>query len=189
MNGPDARPELPSSAGAILSAATELFAQHGFHQVTVRDIAARASLSPAMVIKCWGSKEALFYRAARIVAPTLPDVPRVKLGTALVRELIERMETGELEVLNRALNLRLSAPDPASIREQFARAYFKPLAERLGGSVDANMRAELAVSALVGLAAGMRLFEAPGSTTAPESVVEQYGGAVQYLIDGAWPDG
>lgn len=151
----------------------------------MRDIAASANRSPAMVIKCWGSKEDLFYRAARILAPPLPDVAKEELGAVMVRDLVMRMQCGELEVLNRALNLRLSAPNPASVRGQFARAYLVPLAERLGGTVEAKLRAELAVAALVGLAASMRLFESPVSLASPQDVITKYGAVVQQLIDGS----
>lgn len=92
-----------SSAAAIISAATELFAQRGFHEVTIRDIAAHADRSPAMVIKCWRSKRELFYRAATISPPPLPDVPDNELGESLVMNLVERAQGGHLEPLVRAL--------------------------------------------------------------------------------------
>ncbi|NIQ52267.1 MAG: helix-turn-helix transcriptional regulator, partial [Gemmatimonadetes bacterium] len=68
------------SRDAILTAAAELFAERGFDQVTIRDIATRANLSPAMVMKCGGSKKQLFYRTARITPPPLPAVPDSELG-------------------------------------------------------------------------------------------------------------
>lgn len=173
-----------SSAAVIVAAARELFAQRGFHQVTIRDIAARANRSPAMVMKCWGSKQDLFYQAATIDSPPLPDVPDEELGRALVRDLVERAQGEVLEPLNRALNLRLSAPDPDSVRERLAEAYFVPLTERLGGGGDARLRAELVVAALAGLAASLRLFEAPASLAAPEEVIHRYGRAIQLLVDG-----
>src|SRR5690606_29040310 len=98
--------------GAILSAATELFAERGYDQVTIRDIAARARCSAAMVMKCGGSKRELFYAAATINPPPLPDVPDSELGAALVNELVSRYTDEALEPLNRALVLRITAPDP-----------------------------------------------------------------------------
>ena len=170
------------SREAILAAAAELFAEHGFNQVTIRDIAARAELSPAMVMKCGGSKRELFYEAATIVPPQLPDVPHSHLGETLVRELLQRFTDNSLEALNRALVLRLSAPDPGSVRDRFISGYLDPLAERLGGDQDAHLRSELAVAALIGLAATLRIFEAPTSGTAPEEVVKRYGPVVQALL-------
>jgi AcrR family transcriptional regulator len=153
------------------------------NQVTIRDIAARADLSPAMVMKCGGSKRELFYEAATVVPPALPDVPSAHLGQALVRELLERFCASSVEPLSRALVLRLSAPDPESVRQRFISGYLDPLAERLGGDQDAHLRAELAVAALVGLAATLRVFEAPASGATPDEVAQRYGPVVQTLLD------
>jgi AcrR family transcriptional regulator len=178
----DVAPPTAGSRAAILAAAAELFAERGFNQVTIRDIAARADLSPAMVMKCGGSKRELFYETATIMPPSLPDVPLSHLGTTLVRELLQRFTDASLEPLNRALVLRLSAPDPESVRQRFISGYLDPLAERLGGDQDAQLRAELAVAALIGLAATLRVFEAPSSGAAPEEVVKRYGPVVQSLL-------
>jgi AcrR family transcriptional regulator len=171
------------SRQVILSAAAELFAERGFNQVTIRDIAARSGLSPAMVMKCGGSKRELFYEAATITPPPLPDVPDAELGAALVREALDRFDRDALEPLSRALVLRLSAPDPESVRERFVSGYLDPLAERLGGDEDARLRAELVVSALVGLVASVRIFEVPACRADPEDVVRRYGATVQRLLD------
>ena len=47
---------------AILAAAQRLFAQHGHGRTTVRDIAAKASIDPALVVRYFGSKDELFVR-------------------------------------------------------------------------------------------------------------------------------
>jgi AcrR family transcriptional regulator len=49
---------------AILDAAQKLFAEYGHERTTVRDIAAKASIDPAMVILYFGSKDELFVRVA-----------------------------------------------------------------------------------------------------------------------------
>lgn len=186
-------PASPDSAGdeqvssgsraAVLAAARELFAERGFNQVTIRDIAARADLSPAMVMKCGGSKKQLFYESATLTPPPLPDVPLAELGQALVRDLLDRYQRDAIEPLTRALVLRLSAPDPDAVRERFLTGYVDPLAERLGGGSAAVLRAELVVSMLCGLAASMRIFAVSGSAAALDDVAVQYGRLVQQLID------
>jgi len=173
-----------SSRLAILAAATELFAERGYDQVTIRDIAARADLSPAMVMKCGGSKRELFLRSATITPPPLPDVPRSQLGARLVDDLLARARRDAIEPLARALNLRLSAPDGESVSRRFTAGYLDPLAERLGGDADARLRAELVVAALAGLAATTRIFDTPAAGAAPDEVVRRYGAVVQHLIDG-----
>ncbi|MFZ1103905.1 MAG: helix-turn-helix domain-containing protein, partial [Hyphomicrobiaceae bacterium] len=57
-------PKSERTRAAILTAARELFAAHGYERTTVRDIAARASIDAAMVMRYFGSKDALFARAA-----------------------------------------------------------------------------------------------------------------------------
>ena len=66
---------------AILEAARELFATEGYERATVRDIAAKAAIDPALVIRYFGSKEALFVRAADIEL-RMPDLAR---GARLAR--------------------------------------------------------------------------------------------------------
>ncbi len=171
------------SRDAILTAAAELFAERGFDQVTIRDIATRANLSPAMVMKCGGSKKQLFYRTARITPPPLPAVPDSELGEALVRELLDRFGRSDVESLNRTLVLRLSAPDPDAVRERFVTGYIDPLTERLGGDDNARLRAELVIAALLGLAVSLRILRAPASGSAPDEVARRYGATIQQLID------
>lgn len=184
---PAAGDERPSSGSraAVLAAARELFAERGFNQVTIRDIAARADLSPAMVMKCGGSKKQLFYEAATVTPPPLPDVSLAELGHALVRDLLDRYQRDAIEPLTRALVLRLSAPDPDAVRERFLTGYVDPLAERLGAGGDGRLTAELIVSTLCGLAANLRIFEVPHSRAALDEVAAKYGQLVQQLINQA----
>lgn len=175
-------PAAGGSRQAILEAASQLFNTRGYGQVTIRDIAARAGTSAALVMKCGGSKQDLYQATARILPPALPDVPNGELGRALVKDLLERHQRGEIEHLTRALMLRLTAPDPETIRAHFLNGYIEPLAHRLDGP-DSQLRAELVVAALSGLAATVRLFETNSSATSAERTLAIYGGLVQQLID------
>src|SRR5579859_6398917 len=66
---------------AILDAARAQFAEHGYRGATIRAIAARAQVDPALVHHFYGTKEALFAAAMR-----LPVVPSEVLTAALARE-------------------------------------------------------------------------------------------------------
>ncbi|MGW6332950.1 TetR/AcrR family transcriptional regulator [Nocardia rhamnosiphila] len=116
-----------------------------------------------MVMKAVGSKEKLFHQVAKVQPLELAGIPDEELGRALVRNIIERMQANAVEPLGRAIMLRLTAPDPDTIQEKFTSGYFDALAERLGGGDDAELRSELAVGALIGLAATLRIFHAPSS--------------------------
>lgn len=169
---------------AALAAATTLFAERGYRHVTIRDIALAAGLSPAMVMKAVGSKEKLFHEVAEVQPLELAGVPDEELGRTLVHNIIERMQANAVEPMGRAIMLRLTAPDPDPIQEKFASGYFDALAERLGGGDEAELRSELAVSALVGLAATLRIFRAPSSAAHRDQVLQRFGDVVQALLDG-----
>ncbi|WP_063034913.1 TetR/AcrR family transcriptional regulator [Nocardia grenadensis] len=169
---------------AALAAASKLFAERGYRQVTIRDIALAAELSPAMVMKVVGSKEKLFHEVAEFQPLDLTGIPHEELGRTLVGNIIQRMRANAVEPLGRAIMLRLTAPDPHTIQEKFTGGYFDALTERLGGGAEAELRSELAVSALMGLAATLRIFEAPHSAARSDQVLLRYGDIVQRLLDG-----
>jgi TetR/AcrR family transcriptional regulator, regulator of cefoperazone and chloramphenicol sensitivity len=88
-----------TAAAAIRIAAMELFAERGYADVTVRQIASAAGVSPALVIHHYGSKEnlraVLEERVAAFVESMLADLARVpeKGGSTSVAELFaERLE-------------------------------------------------------------------------------------------------
>lgn len=82
-----------TAAAAIRIAAMELFAERGYAEVTVRQIASAAGVSPALVIHHYGSKDnlraVLGERVAAFVESMLAELARVtdKGGSASVAEL------------------------------------------------------------------------------------------------------
>ncbi|MGB6456938.1 MAG: TetR/AcrR family transcriptional regulator, partial [Streptosporangiaceae bacterium] len=82
-----------TAAAAIRIAAMELFADRGYADVTVRQIASAAGVSPALVIHHYGSKEnlraVLEERVAAFVEAMLADLDRLpeEGGSASVAEL------------------------------------------------------------------------------------------------------
>lgn len=69
---------------AILAAAREQFAEHGYDGATIRAIAAAAAVDPALVHHFYGSKERLFAAAMQ-----LPFVPS-EMITAALAEIADR---------------------------------------------------------------------------------------------------
>ena len=84
---------------AILAAARELFAAQGYERTTVRDVAAKAEIDPAMVIRYFGSKDGLFARAAvfDLRLPDLGAIERAELGPVLVGHFLDVWEEGHRE--------------------------------------------------------------------------------------------
>ena len=70
----------PGESGArehILSAARATFAERGFEGATIRTIAARARVDPALVLHYFRSKRALFVEAADSFEETSLPAPEV----------------------------------------------------------------------------------------------------------------
>ena len=60
------RPGNPDTREAILTAAREAFAERGYDAASIRAIATRAGVDPALVHHYFGAKEQLFLAAMRI---------------------------------------------------------------------------------------------------------------------------
>ena len=54
----------PNARRAVLDAARELFAELGFERTTMRAVAARAAVDPALIYHYFGDKDGLLVRRA-----------------------------------------------------------------------------------------------------------------------------
>ncbi|MDO5738581.1 MAG: TetR family transcriptional regulator [Ornithinimicrobium sp.] len=165
----------------VLQVARRLFGECGYAAVTIREVAAQAGVSPAMVMKIAGSKEQLYGLATPAEpAPLLADTPIEGLGELLVRRMLERRDQDAAEPWLRAMYLRADAPD-----QEVALAEFR---ERFLGRFphegeDARHTDQLACL-MLGLAAGVRSFRLLGADRASqEAVVREYGELVQRVLD------
>lgn len=140
---------------AIEAAARELFLLKGFDRTTVREIAARARIDPAMIIRYFGSKDALFALVAMpdLRMPDLGDSDPKCVGESLVRHFLEQWEGegsgGGLPVLLRSA---ASSPEAAERLRDVFRAQVFPAVARIGPPETAAIRAGLVSSQLLGLA-------------------------------------
>ena len=184
-------PKSERTRAAILTAARELFAAHGYERTTVRDIAARASIDAAMVMRYFGSKDALFARAADfdLRLPTLEDVRPSEIGTTLVRHAIELWEGGNgqsgLVILLRSA---ASNEDAAGkVRDVFASQVMPALA-RAGGRTEARQRAGLIASQILGLALCRYVLKIPPvAEMSPDDIVRYVGPTIQRYAAGELP--
>lgn len=180
---------MSDSRDAILAAARRLFAQRGYPGVTIRQIAAEAGVSPALVMKLGISKERLYADATPPdPRPLDPGWPQDRVGRELVRRLVDRRDGQQAEPWLQALMGIVDSPRPAQARRQFRDHYVAKLLRRLGDDPGHGPAAELIASMLVGLAAGVRtlgLLEAER-----DWIIERYGAMIQSLVDdpGSAPD-
>jgi AcrR family transcriptional regulator len=152
------RPGESSTRADILAAARDSFAEYGYDRATIRDIAARATVDPALVMHYFGSKEALF--SAALELPIKPRevvagglaAPSGELGPTIVRAFLTAWEPPETRVHLMAM-LRSALTNEAAmgmIRDLLVREVFAPVTQALGVP-DAQFRATLVGSQLVGL--------------------------------------
>jgi len=140
---------------AILVAAERLFAQQGYERTTVRDVAERAGIDPAMVIRYFGSKDGLFARAASIQLqlPSLAGVEPSDIGRTLIEHFLAVWE-GPGSTQGMAVLLRSAASNDfaaSKVREVFS-AQVMPFIAALGNPQSAARRAGLVSTQLLGLA-------------------------------------
>lgn len=180
------REEGEHTRDAVLRAARRLFGERGYQAVTIREVAAEAGCSPAMVMKVVGSKEQLYDDAAPMEPePYDPQQPRERMGELLVRRVLERRDQEVAEPWARAIYLTQLSPDPEASRAEFRNGYLARIEQVLGDGPDARRRAELIGAMLVGLGAAVRTFRLlPAGEVDGEAVVREYGALVQSLIDG-----
>lgn len=168
---------------AIRRAAARLFAESGYSGASVRDIAAAAGADPALVIRHFGSKEALFLESVDRAMPADLDLdgPLDDLGERLVRRLLEAQD----QVRSTYLAL-LRASDSAAVggrlREVHDRYFVEPLRAHLAGR-DADRRARVAASLIGGMLYSLWVVEDEALASADrELLVRDYGSLVQLAI-------
>lgn len=152
------RPGQSGTREGIAEAARHQFAELGYDRTTIRSVAAEAGVDPALVIHYFGSKQQLFLAAIELPFQVSDLVERLQSGPR--REVGERVVRFALEVLGDPEGrerwtgmIRAAASDAdaaAILREVLTQRIFEPLAEALG-SDDAQLRANLASSQMVGL--------------------------------------
>jgi AcrR family transcriptional regulator len=165
---------------AVLDAAQKLFAEYGHERTTVRDIAAKASIDPAMVIRYFGSKDELFVRAAAfdLRMPDLSKIKRSQIGETLIRRFLDLGEgfSGMTILLRSAASNEYAA---SKVRELFA-AQLLPALARVGSRGDVGKRAGLVASQLLGLALCRYILKIPPvAEMSPEEIVKHIGPTIQ----------
>lgn len=173
---------------AIEAAARELFAANGFERTTVRDIGARAGIDPSMIIRYFGSKDALFAHVAMpdLHLPELGDIDPAAIGESMVRHFLAQWEGGSagrgLPVLLRSA---ASNEDAAERLREIFRAQVFPAIARAGPPETAAMRAGLVASQLLGLAMARYVLRLPPVVGMPvDFIVRTIGETIQRYATG-----
>ncbi|WP_309505866.1 TetR/AcrR family transcriptional regulator [Streptomyces pyxinae] len=191
--GPERDPDAPRQNGAastrerLLAAASGLFAERGYERATVREIAARAEVNQALLFRYFGSKQGLFGEVvARDGQEQLRGTPPEDLVDVVLRAMLQSPAEGEadagrsLETLLRSIG---GGEVPAAVTElgdDYARVFAS-----LSGSEDRALRADLALSWLLGIGllrvvVGRRAL----ADADPDRVCHLVTGALRQLLSG-----
>jgi AcrR family transcriptional regulator len=181
-----------STRDDILGAARHSFAERGYDRATIRDIAARAAVDPALVIHYFRSKEQLFSAALQLPLDPAQVLARVmvcdppEMGPAVVRTFLEAWEPMESRTPLIAMVRSAMTNDAAMalVREYLGRRVFGPITEALGAG-DSQLRATLVGSQFIGLAmmryvAGIE----PLTSASVDELVAAIGPTVQRYLTG-----
>ncbi|MGJ9424016.1 TetR family transcriptional regulator [Aeromicrobium sp. CF3.5] len=174
-----------SSKDLIAEQAVHLFETEGYASTTVRRIASAAGVDPAMVIRHFGSKEALFLEVVGLdgFGETPIDGPIEELGERLVAHSVDP----ERADFRSHLAAMVRASDREVVREGLRDASRRVFVDRLAAVLegdDAMLRAHLVSAQLGGLFQAWAVVEEEGIIGAPRaSIIELYGAAIQALVD------
>ncbi len=181
------RPGKPDTKAEILAAARSEFAETGYDGATIRSIAARATVDPALVMHYFGSKEQLF--AASLELPVNPatmmrsvfEETEGDVGATLVRTMISVWDTdvGSSQLIAALRSATSVGPMHDTVREFIHRSIVQGLAAEISGP-EADLRASLAASQLVGLLVGRYMLALPALE---EASVEELASAIGPIID------
>ena len=190
------RPGSPDTRAAILDAARAMFAAGGMSGTSIRAVAARAGVDPALVHHYFGTKDDLF-----VAALALPVDPREMLsavaaggpdgaGERILRAFLSVWDDPQLQLP--LLGMARGLLDPAGkelMRDGFIKVVIAPLGAALGID-DPQRRMPLVASQLVGLILLRYLLEVePLASMAADDLVGIYGPTLQRYLTGHLPVG
>jgi AcrR family transcriptional regulator len=171
----------------VVAAARVAFSRTGFDQLGVREIAASAGVDPAVVIRLFGSKEALFAAVAdgafALEAPFEGHL--AGLGLRIAKHLTGPKgapgpdEFDELAFLMRSAGSPTAAP---LLSKALHAGFVGPLARLLGGK-DATLRAALMTACVLGYSTLRFSLGSPALDGAARArVAAQLGAMLQTLV-------
>jgi AcrR family transcriptional regulator len=188
------RPGKRDTRAEILTAAREMFAEHGYDGTSIRQIATRARVDPALVHHYFGTKEALLQAA--VAAPIDPSTffPRIwagdpdALGERIVRAFLDIWEHPASGPAIRATLRSAVANDLSArlLREFFATQVVRRVVHELDADEPPEtgaLRTSLVASQLFGVALGRYILRLQPIAGLPaETIVAAVGPTVQRYL-------
>lgn len=186
--GPRRKRDAAATRKAIVEAATRCFATQGYERAGVREIAADAGVTAALVNRYFGSKEGLFAEVIRGALDMKHMLDRRQTGLAehLARVMVYGHEDTKDRGLTPLLLLLHSAAEPGALelfRQDLNRDVLRTLAEQIGGD-DAAVRAVMVMAQLTGFAIMYHVLRPRALVKAPgKELVALLAGALAACIE------
>jgi len=179
----------------LLGAATEAFAERGFHATTTRDIAGRAGMSPAALYVHFRSKEEVLYHIAlrghREARQIVADAPA---GLATHAERLRAMvhdfacwHAGE-HTMGRVVQYELDALDPAHrtevvlLREQIESDVLGEISAGIATGEFGTPDAKGATLVLLSLCVDVARWYRPDGRLSPAEIGDLYGNTALRVV-------
>jgi AcrR family transcriptional regulator len=185
------RPGSPDTRAVILDAARTLFASAGLSGTSVRAVAAKAGVDPALVHHYFGTKDDLF-----VAALALPIDPREVLAAVasggpdgaaerLLRTFLSVWDDPELQLPLIALARSLTDPSSKELmRDGFLKVIIGPVAVALGVE-EPEWRMPVVASQVMGLILMRYLLQVePIASMSADEVVAVYAPTIQRYLTG-----
>ncbi|MGY2873032.1 AcrR family transcriptional regulator [Marmoricola sp. URHA0025 HA25] len=188
------RPGSPDTRAAILEAARGLFATGGLSGTSVRAVAAKAGVDPALVHHYFGTKDDLFVAALalpvdprEVLAPVIARGPD-GAGEGLLRTLLSVWDDPELQLP--LLGMARGLLDPTGkelMRDGFLKVVIGPVGTALGIE-EPERRMPLLASQVLGLIVMRYLLEVePIASMTADELAAIYGPTLQRYLTGPLP--
>ena len=193
----------PDARRAVLDAARELFAELGFERTTMRAVAARAGVDPALIYHYFGDKDGLLFAALQPPADAATVFAGLaaagtdqtgadqtgadRTGEELVRRLIglweERPEVREQMVA--IIRTALSHDHAAGLLRDILSSFILAALSDVLADDRRELRVALIGSHIGGLMLARYILKVPGAAAAsPEDLVQAVGPTVQRYLTG-----
>lgn len=186
------RPGSPDTRREVLDAGRAEFAARGYRAATIRGIAARAGVDPALVHHYFGTKAQLFaatlelpFEPSQLVSAVLADGVD-GAGERLLRVILGVLDAQPEQSPVLALLRSVAAGDEtAELVREFARVQIIGTIALLIPSEDPELRAELIASQVLGIAMVRSVLRLePLASADREVLVAAYAPTIQRYLDG-----
>lgn len=181
----------PDTRDAIAAAARAEFSERGYAGATIRSIAARAEVDPALVHHYFGSKSELFqgvlalgFAPVRVAVPLMLVGPQDEAGARIVRTFLTLYEDPAFrEPILALMRTAMTDPEVAAMAASFLQEAMLPHVATLALGPDPDRRVALAMTHLMGTMLGRHVIGLDALQGPVEDLVAQLGPVIQRYLD------